>query len=55
MLLGLRTTSYPAPDLAASRAFFTDVLENPHVAAGRSTRPGRVASPPARSGGSAPR
>ena len=27
MLLGLRTTIYPAPDLAASRAFFTGVLE----------------------------
>ena len=40
MLLGLRTTGYPAPDLAASRAFFTDVLEHPHVAARAVDSPG---------------
>jgi len=29
MFLGLRTTIYPAPDLAASKAWFTDLLGTP--------------------------
>lgn len=29
MFLGLRTVIYPAPDLAASKAWFTDVLGSP--------------------------
>ena len=29
MLLGLRTVIYPAPDLASSKAFFTDLLGYP--------------------------